>query len=123
MGALDELLAHPEWPAELIARAVALRAAVRAVGWEVPEGRSPIIPLIVGDEANALELAAKLRALGHYAPAIRPPTVPEGACRLRLTLTLAHTEADRRRLVMALSSVRSTSGERGAGSGEKTNQL
>ena len=120
LGALEELIAHPEWPTELIARAIALRAAVRATGWEIPEGRSPIIPLMVGNEANAIELAAQLRALGHYAPAIRPPTVPEGACRLRLTLTMAHTEADRRRLVVALSSLRSTSGERGAGSGVKT---
>ena len=106
LGALELLEKHPEWPAELVARAVALRTALRTAGWEVPEGRSPIIPLVVGAEADALALAARLRAAGHYAPAIRPPTVPEGSCRLRITLTLAHTEADRRRLAVALAALR-----------------
>jgi 8-amino-7-oxononanoate synthase len=119
LGALDELMAHPEWPAQLVERAIALRVALRAAGWDVPPGRSPIIPLIVGDEAMALDLATRLRSLGHYAPAIRPPTVPEGACRLRLTLTLAHSEADRRRLVAALSSVRSTSEGGGSRTGKE----
>ena len=103
LGALDLMEGNPTWPGELQGRAIALRATLRAQGWAVPEGRSPIIPLVVGSEAAALELAARLRAAGHFAPAIRPPTVPEGSCRLRLTLTLAHREVDVRRLVKALA--------------------
>jgi 8-amino-7-oxononanoate synthase len=72
----------------------------------VPEGRSPIIPVVVGDEAAALDIAARLRAAGHFAPAIRPPTVPAGSCRLRLTVTLAHREHDRRKLVAAMQGIR-----------------
>jgi 8-amino-7-oxononanoate synthase len=72
----------------------------------VPEGRSPIVPVVVGDEAAALDLAAKLRAAGHFAPAIRPPTVPAGSCRLRLTVTLAHREHDRRRLLAVMGRLR-----------------
>ncbi len=106
LGALDLLTAHPQWPAELVAHAIALRTALATQGWEIPAGRSPIIPLVVGSEAAALALAARLRARGHHAPPIRPPTVPEGSCRLRLTLTLAHTEADRRHLVAALAAER-----------------
>ena len=105
LGGLEQLQANPQWPADLCATAVALRASLRAVGWQVTPGRSPIIPVIVGDETAALALAASLRDLGHHAPAIRPPTVPEGGCRLRLTLTRAHTEADCRRLVAAMKSL------------------
>ena len=105
LGGLEQLQANPQWPAELCATAVALRASLRAVGWQVAPGRSPIIPVIVGHETAALALAASLRDLGHHAPAIRPPTVPEGGCRLRLTLTRAHTEADCRRLVAAMKSL------------------
>jgi 8-amino-7-oxononanoate synthase len=108
LGALELMTGNPDWPTELQTKAAALRTALRAQGWAVPEGRSPIIPLVVGSDADAVELAGKLRAAGHYAPAIRPPTVPEGACRLRLTLTLAHREADIRRLLQALAALRST---------------
>ena len=83
-----------------------LRAALIAQGWTVPAGRTPIIPVVVGDEAAALQLATQLRAAGHYAPAIRPPTVPVGECRLRITASLAHTEADRRKLIKVMGEVR-----------------
>lgn len=102
--ALDHLRAEPELGATLLTRAAGLRAQLRAAGWDVPPGRGPIIPIIIGDEATTLALAERLRAAGHYAPAIRPPTVPEGGCRLRLTLTLAHQPEDSRRLLAALGS-------------------
>ncbi len=105
-AALTLLDDQPELPALLVARATALREALRAQGWAVPAGRSPIIPLIAGDEAAALALAARLRALGHHAPAIRPPTVPAGACRVRLNVTLAHTDSDLRKLTRALATIR-----------------
>lgn len=106
IAALDVLRDEPGLPGELLTAAGDLRSAIRAQGWQVPEGRSPIIPLVVGDERAALDLAARLRVHGHYAPAIRPPTVPPGECRLRLTLTLAHREPDRRKLITALAALR-----------------
>jgi 8-amino-7-oxononanoate synthase len=106
LAALDLLRDHPELPARLAAEAGELRDALRDQGWSVPPGRASIIPLLVGDEQPTLALAASLRDAGHYAPAIRPPTVPAGACRLRLTVTLAHTPSDRRRLVRALAGLR-----------------
>lgn len=54
---------------------------------------SPIIPLVVGDEAAALSLSRELLAAGFHVPAIRPPTVPPGTCRLRVSLSAAHTAA------------------------------
>jgi len=51
---------------------------------------SQIIPIITGDAASADALAAKLYSNGIYAPAIRPPTVENGKCRVRLSLTSAH---------------------------------
>lgn len=104
VGMLDVLRAEPELPEHLLERCRSLRAAITERGWHLPPGRGPIIPLIVGDEAAALALTAQLRVAGHYAPAIRPPTVPPGECRVRLTVTLAHTEADLKKLLKALPS-------------------
>ncbi len=105
-AALRRLREHPHMPEELRHAAAGVRSALQAQGWQVPEGRSPIIPVIIGDERRTLELAARLRELGHFAPPIRPPTVPEGGCRLRLTITRAHRPKDLRQLVQALASLR-----------------
>ena len=63
-------------------------------GWALPPVQSAIIPLMVGDEDKALELAAALRKQNLLIPAIRYPTVARGAARLRLTVTAAHTAED-----------------------------
>jgi 8-amino-7-oxononanoate synthase len=52
---------------------------------------SAIVPLIIGGEAETVELSAALRERGFFVPAIRYPTVARGTARLRLTLTAAHT--------------------------------
>lgn len=101
IGALDALRDDPELPATLATAAAEVRRGLQAQGWDVPAGRTPIIPLIVGSESDTLALAARLREAGHWAPAIRPPTVPPGQCRLRITVTAAHTRADRKRLLAA----------------------
>ncbi len=62
--------------------------------WILPAFQSAIIPLILGTEEQAIEMAARLRTRGFFIPAIRFPTVPRGAARLRLTVTALHTPAD-----------------------------
>ncbi len=52
---------------------------------------SPIQPLMIGSDEQALSLATKLRDAGFFVPAIRPPTVPEGTARLRFTITASHS--------------------------------
>ncbi len=60
---------------------------------------------MIGDEIAALEAAESLLRCGLLIPAIRPPTVPAGTCRLRLSLSAAHCEADVLRLVEALETL------------------
>jgi hypothetical protein len=60
-------------------------------GWTLPAIRSAILPLIIGDEAAAVERAADLRNEGVFIPAIRYPTVARGEARMRLTMTASHT--------------------------------
>ena len=61
-----------------------------------------IIPLLVGDETKAVELAAELRAQNIFIPAIRYPTVARGAARLRVTLTAGHDKEEVAKLLAAL---------------------
>ena len=68
--------------------------------------RSAILPLLVGDEGQAVAAAAALRDRGIFIPAIRYPTVARGHARLRLTITAAHTQADLDQVLAALTTLR-----------------
>jgi 8-amino-7-oxononanoate synthase len=83
----------------------ATKSRLKDSGWPLSEIRSPIIPLVIGDESRALEAAATLRQAGLFVPAIRHPTVARGQARLRLTLSAAHSSKDLDKLFSALSSV------------------
>jgi len=94
LAALRLLRAHPGWAAELREKAAYLRRGLSGLGFNVPPGETPIIPVLVGESGPAVRLAAALLARGIFAPAIRPPSVPPGASRLRVTVMLNHRVAD-----------------------------
>ena len=85
--------------AELVQRLRGYVARVR------PGHRSPIVPVILGDERAALEASARLLDDGIYVPAIRPPTVAPGTARLRVTLSAAHTSQQVEQLAQAIARV------------------
>lgn len=64
--------------------------------------RAPIVPVLVGAEARAVELSGALRAAGVFVPAIRFPTVARGEARLRFTVSAEHTAEDLAALARAL---------------------
>ena len=78
------------------------RTALRA-GLPLLESYTPIQPLLLGDNAEALAVSAALQARGYLVGAIRPPSVPEGQARLRITLSSLHDEAQVDGLVNALA--------------------
>ena len=55
---------------------------------------SQIQALMVGSSKDALFISNELMKAGIYIPAIRPPTVEEGKSRLRISLTVDHSEKD-----------------------------
>jgi len=73
-------------------------------GIVTPPTRGAIIPLMIGDEAKAMDVAQKLRKTGMFVPAVRYPTVGRGQARLRVTLSAAHTAEQVAQLVQALDS-------------------
>ena len=82
----------------------ALRARLRANVERLRPGHpSPVVPVVCGSEARALEAAAALAARGLLVTAIRPPTVPPGTSRLRVALSAAHTPDQIDRLAAALA--------------------
>ncbi|HJK89924.1 MAG TPA: 8-amino-7-oxononanoate synthase [Polyangiaceae bacterium LLY-WYZ-15_(1-7)] len=84
-----------------------IRREARGLGYEVPEGESPIIPVLVGSNERAIELGRALEERGVLVVGIRPPTVPRGTARLRITPMATHTDTDVDHLLEALAAIRS----------------
>jgi len=66
------------------------RKCVADIGLELMSSQTPIQPLVLGDEKNALAASQILENMGIWVSAIRPPTVPADTARLRITLTAEH---------------------------------
>jgi len=66
---------------------------------------TPIQPLVIGANADAVRLSQALLERGLLVPAIRTPTVPADTARLRITLSAAHSADDVAQLVEALHAV------------------
>ncbi|WP_159880274.1 8-amino-7-oxononanoate synthase [Aquitalea denitrificans] len=88
-----QLIAGEPWRRQRLQQHVrCLRERLADVNFQLMPSRTPIQPIIIGRNEQAMLLAARLKECGYWVPAIRPPTVPEGTARLRLTLTAAHTQ-------------------------------
>jgi len=90
-AALDVIQHEPERRARLWSNRQRLFNGLLRLGFRMTQTVGPILPVLVGDAANASALAEQLLSLGIYAPAIRPPTVPDGTSRIRFTVTSEHT--------------------------------
>ena len=75
------------------------------LGLPIEPSDSPIQPLLLGGEAQAVAVSNALLARGVLVGAIRPPTVAPGTSRLRITLTAGHDEAQVDALLGALAAV------------------
>ena len=89
--------------AHLAALIAQLDEALQLKRWQRPVSHTPIQPIVIGANDEALRVAASLHAQGLWVPAIRPPTVPADTARLRVTLSAAHTVEQVARLAGAIN--------------------
>ena len=62
-----------------------------------------IVPVMIGDDAQALRVSQAMQDKGYDVRAIRYPTVPKGSARLRVSLNADLSEEDLRGFCEALS--------------------
>lgn len=86
--------AHPERVQNLRDNVKFFCEALQREGVNVEQSPSAIVPIVIGDEARALEISAKLQDAGILIPAIRYPTVAKGQARLRASLMATHTKEE-----------------------------
>ncbi len=101
-----ELIREDEWRRERLRNLiVVLREGLRESERALAPSDTPIQPLVLGGNSEAVRASTALRERGILVPAIRPPTVPEGTARLRISLSAAHSEDEVLRLAAALREV------------------
>ena len=66
------------------------RSLLQQAGFSVPDGSTPIVPVLVGDPVTTMAFSAQLLERGFFVQGIRPPTVPQGTSRLRCTIMSSH---------------------------------
>jgi 8-amino-7-oxononanoate synthase len=87
IAALEVIEREPDYAALPVQKA---RAFTQLAG--LPDAQSPIVPVVIGNDNDALAASRLLEDEGFLAVAIRPPTVPAGSARLRLTFTAQHPD-------------------------------
>ncbi|HKC53103.1 MAG TPA: 8-amino-7-oxononanoate synthase [Burkholderiales bacterium] len=101
-----QLIRDGEWRREHLRKLIAaLKWELRGSPGALTLSDTPIQPLVLGGNSQAVRASAELRERGILVPAIRPPTVPEGTARLRISLSAAHSEQEVLRLAAALHEV------------------
>ncbi len=122
LAALRLVRAEPGIVDRLRGNARLLRCELAGHGFPVTAGEMPIVPLLVGDPRDAMNLCEAALRGGVFAQAIRPPTVPDGSSRLRVVAMAAHAEDDLRAAAATLAAGRralQASEGRGRGSAQR----
>ncbi len=92
--ALEVVQGSPDLRARLRRNAQHFRAAVEAAGFATRGAGHPIIPVMVGEAADAQQIAAGLLERGVYAVGFFYPVVPRGEARIRIQVSALHEIAD-----------------------------
>lgn len=79
----------------------AVAEGLKEAGFSLAAAESAILPVIFGEEQQALGASAALLAEGVFIPAVRYPTVPKGKARLRITISASHTAQEIGKLISA----------------------
>ncbi len=94
MAALEVVQAEPSLPIKVLENACYLRSRLNQLGYNTLNSQTQIIPVVIGDASQTLEVSRLLLDEGVFATPIRPPTVAEGTCRIRATVMATHTRKD-----------------------------
>ena len=107
LEALQMLEREPERVKRLHDNVQAMRDGLRSLGYDVMDSPTGIIPIIIGDTAEAIRMSERLLEMSIFVVGFGFPVVPEGHARLRVQMSAAHTEAQIGRALDAFDKLRS----------------
>src|SRR5439155_13377053 len=105
MAAVRFIEAHPERVEQLRQNTTYFREQITEAGFKPLAGDTPIVPIIVGETAAAIQMSDLLLGEGVFVTGFGFPVVPLGQARVRCQLSASHTRADLDRAVQAFKKV------------------
>jgi glycine C-acetyltransferase len=96
---------HPERVETLRQNTQYFRGAISEAGFKPLPGETPIIPIIVGETAAAIQMSDLLLDNGVFVTGFGYPVVPQGQARVRCQISAAHTRADLDEAIRAFTKV------------------
>ncbi len=94
LQAVRVLEAEPSRVARLHENARYFRDAITEAGFSPLPGETPIIPIIIGETADAIRMSEMLLDEGVFVTGFGFPVVPQGEARVRCQISSAHTRGD-----------------------------
>ena len=94
LAAIELIERHPERVQTLRDNARYFRERIIDAGFSPLAGETPIIPIIVGETAAAIQMSEMLLDEGVFVTGFGFPVVPQGEARVRCQISAAHTRAD-----------------------------
>ncbi len=94
LAAVQFAEAHPERVRALHENARYFRGALLEAGLKPIPGETPIVPIIIGETADAIRMSEMLLDDGIFVTGFGFPVVPRGTARLRCQVSAAHTRGD-----------------------------
>ena len=94
LASIEFLEAHPERVRQLRDNANYFRDQITEAGFKPLPGETPIVPIIVGETATAIQMSDMLLEEGVFVTGFGFPVVPHGQARVRCQLSAAHSRDD-----------------------------
>ena len=94
LAAVEFIEAHPERVQTLRDNARYFRERIVEAGFSPLPGETPIIPIIVGETAAAIQMSELLLDEGVFVTGFGFPVVPQGEARVRCQISAAHRRDD-----------------------------
>jgi glycine C-acetyltransferase len=94
LAAIELIERHPERVERLRENARYFRERIIDAGFSPLAGETPIIPIIVGETASAIQMSEMLLDEGVFVTGFGFPVVPQGEARVRCQISAAHTRDD-----------------------------
>lgn len=90
MAAIEYLESHPELVEKLRRNTKYFREEIKEAGFNPLEGDTPIVPIIIGETAEAIRMSRMLLEEGVFVIGFGYPVVPHGSARIRCQISAAH---------------------------------